>query len=306
MKKLVIFICLILISGVLRSQDTSIVKYLPLKVGNTWIYQWGSGSQKVRKTGTVLSAGHLYYNLAVTGPACTPCPASIPNPFLVTIGSFRIDSLSGNVLILGNSCPWYNGEGLLDSLKRKVGDNLQNACNSNQCLDTNVQLVFGTMRKTRKFGLSIPNWSQIRTYAKDIGLLSSTQGCSSAGSCIYILRGCVIDGVVYGDTTFPVGINQISSEVPKEFSLSQNYPNPFNPMTKVKFQMTKSGFAVLTVFDVLGKEIQVLVNQQLSQGTYEVDFDGSDLPSGVYYYRLDASASLSITYTETRKMVLIK
>jgi hypothetical protein len=70
--------------------------------------------------------------------------------------------------------------------------------------------------------------------------------------------------------------------------------------------MPKSGKSVLTVYDALGKVAQVLVNQYLSPGTYEVDFEGSNLPSGVYYYRLDASTSLSVTYTETKKMVLIK
>jgi hypothetical protein len=72
-------------------------------------------------------------------------------------------------------------------------------------------------------------------------------------------------------------------------------------MTKLKFQMPKSGLAELKVFDVLGKEVQVLVNQQLSPGTYEVDFDGSELPSGVYYYRLEAG-----NFSQTKKMVLIK
>ncbi len=97
------------------------------------------------------------------------------------------------------------------------------------------------------------------------------------------------------------GIQPISTEIPKQFSLSQNYPNPFNPMTKLKFQMSKGAFAKLTVFDVLGREVATLVNEQLQPGTYEVDFDGSNLPSGVYYYKLETE-----TFTETKKMVLIK
>jgi Secretion system C-terminal sorting domain len=72
-------------------------------------------------------------------------------------------------------------------------------------------------------------------------------------------------------------------------------------MTKLKFQMPKSGFAELKVFDALGKEIQVIVNQELSPGTYDVDFDGSNLPSGVYYYRLETKE-----ITQTGKMVLLK
>jgi hypothetical protein len=72
-------------------------------------------------------------------------------------------------------------------------------------------------------------------------------------------------------------------------------------MTKLKFQMPKSGIAVLTVYDALGKVVQVLVNQELSPGTYEVDFDGNNLPSGVYYYTLSSNH-----FNQTKKMVLIK
>ncbi|MCI0448786.1 MAG: T9SS type A sorting domain-containing protein [Chlorobi bacterium] len=98
-----------------------------------------------------------------------------------------------------------------------------------------------------------------------------------------------------------MGIQTISSEIPDKFSLSQNYPNPFNLTTNIKFQIPKSGFVKLTVFDVLGKEIQVLINRQLSPGTYEADFEGSSLPSGVYYYKIETDV-----YVETRKMVLLK
>lgn len=99
----------------------------------------------------------------------------------------------------------------------------------------------------------------------------------------------------------PLGINQISSEIPNEFSLSQNYPNPFNPTTNIKFQIPMAGFVKLIIYDALGKEIQTLVNEQLSPGTYEVDFDGSNQPSGVYFYKLESG-----TFTETKKMVLVK
>ncbi len=100
-----------------------------------------------------------------------------------------------------------------------------------------------------------------------------------------------------------VGLNSINTEVPNNFSLSQNYPNPFNPVTKIKFDI--SGKSVtqtfLSVYDILGREVEVLVNELLRPGTYEVDFDGSNYPSGIYYYKLQAG-----DFTETRKMVLIK
>jgi len=98
-----------------------------------------------------------------------------------------------------------------------------------------------------------------------------------------------------------IGIKNISSLVPDKFSLSQNYPNPFNPSTNIRYQITNSKYVTLKLFDVLGKEIASLVNEKQSPGTYEVTWDGSNYPSGVYYYKLEAE-----DYSEVRKMVLVK
>lgn len=97
------------------------------------------------------------------------------------------------------------------------------------------------------------------------------------------------------------GVQNIGGKIPKQFSLSQNYPNPFNPMTNVRFQMPKSGFVKLVIFDVLGREVETLVNEQLKTGTYEVDWNASEFPSGVYFYRLEADG-----YTDAKKMILVK
>jgi hypothetical protein len=98
-----------------------------------------------------------------------------------------------------------------------------------------------------------------------------------------------------------VGIDPVNAEIPDRFSLFQNYPNPFNPMTKLKFQMPDKGFVKLTVFDVLGKEIETLVNEELHAGIYEYEWNALTLPSGIYLYKLTADK-----FTETKKMVLIK
>ena len=103
-----------------------------------------------------------------------------------------------------------------------------------------------------------------------------------------------------------IGISQISSIVPDKFSLEQNYPNPFNPTTKIRFDVTngvngKSSNVKLVVFNLTGQEVSTLVNEKLSSGSYEVDFNGFNLSSGVYYYRLSVDG-----YMETKKMSLIK
>ncbi|MBN8583503.1 MAG: T9SS type A sorting domain-containing protein [Ignavibacteria bacterium] len=119
----------------------------------------------------------------------------------------------------------------------------------------------------------------------------------------------------YGDLT---GINPISSEIPIHFSLYQNYPNPFNPSTKIKFQIPlmkgvsgeagqlvtpgrEGVFTSLRVFDILGREVRSLVNENLNPGIYEADFNAADLPSGVYFYKLQAGE-----FIDTKKMILIK
>ena len=102
----------------------------------------------------------------------------------------------------------------------------------------------------------------------------------------------------------PIGINTISTDVPESFSLSQNYPNPFNPSTKIKFEIPATSSVAqtfLSVYNVLGKQVAVLVNQNLQPDTYEVNWNAADFPSGIYFYSLRAG-----DYSETRKMVLIK
>lgn len=98
-----------------------------------------------------------------------------------------------------------------------------------------------------------------------------------------------------------IGITPIGSEVPNKFSLSQNYPNPFNPVTDIKFDIAKSSFVKLTVMNILGQEVDALVNENLAAGSYKFDWNASALPSGIYFYKLEAEG-----FVETKKMMLIK
>ncbi|MCH8034249.1 MAG: T9SS type A sorting domain-containing protein [Bacteroidetes bacterium] len=103
-----------------------------------------------------------------------------------------------------------------------------------------------------------------------------------------------------------VGIDSKYAILPEDIHLAQNYPNPFNPSTKIKFTIphVETGYAstvLLKVYDVLGNEIATLINEEKAAGTYEVEFDGTGLPSGIYFYRLQAGS-----FVETKKMVLIK
>lgn len=101
--------------------------------------------------------------------------------------------------------------------------------------------------------------------------------------------------------------NEVSSETPKEFALLQNYPNPFNPSTNLKFEIPKSARVELTVYDITGRAIATLVNQQLEPGSHSYRFDGSNFASGIYFFRIKATATEGADqFIQTRKMTLIK
>jgi len=99
----------------------------------------------------------------------------------------------------------------------------------------------------------------------------------------------------------PIGINVISSEIPKSFVLHQNYPNPFNPVTKIKFEIPRSSNVKVTVYNVLGQLIKVLLDENRVPGSYSEEFDGANLPSGLYIYRIESG-----DFTESKKMLLVK
>jgi hypothetical protein len=320
MKK-IILILMMLLTADLFSQSGGITDFLPLKVGNVWVYscnQWGNPPQplcgictkriRVTLTNTSVIDGKTFYQGNVTvihiSGSCPGCNSNLPG-----FSSYiRIDSLTGNVLgyLTNGGCSYRPNEILYDSLKARLYDSIRYDCQPPQqftayvCRDTSNTVIFGESRQSRSYSIEGFESGQGRSYVKGIGITTSG---SSGVFCINLaqLLGCVINGIVYGDTSTIVSIRQISIEIPEKFSLSQNYPNPFNPKSNIKFQIAKSGEVKLVVSDALGKEVAILVDEQLNPGTYEVEWDGSSYPSGVYFYKL-----ITADYTETRKMVLLK
>ena len=96
-------------------------------------------------------------------------------------------------------------------------------------------------------------------------------------------------------------VEQASHPIPIDFALYQNYPNPFNPSTNIQFSIVQRQLTIVKVFDVLGRELATLVNEVKEPGTYTVQFNGSNLASGVYFYRLQAGS-----YVDTKKLVLLR
>lgn len=98
-----------------------------------------------------------------------------------------------------------------------------------------------------------------------------------------------------------IGIEPVSGIVPKTFNLSQNYPNPFNPVTNINIDVPKNSMVKVAVYDMLGKEVEILVNQQLTAGSYKLDWNAAKFASGIYFYRIITSE-----FTDIKKMVLVK
>jgi hypothetical protein len=96
-------------------------------------------------------------------------------------------------------------------------------------------------------------------------------------------------------------IIEVEIDSPVKFALSQNYPNPFNPATKISFQIPQKSFVTLIIYDVLGKEVVTLFNEEMEAGSYQKEFDAPGLTSGVYFYQLKSGE-----FTSTRKMTLLK
>ncbi len=106
-----------------------------------------------------------------------------------------------------------------------------------------------------------------------------------------------------------MGVRRIYGSVPKEYSLSQNYPNPFNPSTKIKFVIAKNSFVTLDMYDLLGRKVTTLTGEKLNPGIYEVEWDASNFASGIYFYKLTATAvaaSSTGDFIEVKKMLMIK
>jgi hypothetical protein len=123
----------------------------------------------------------------------------------------------------------------------------------------------------------------------------------TADSCfaLYSESGPTNLWAAYGCSGVPIGIKE--GNIPVKYDLLQNYPNPFNPLTQIRYDIPNQMFVSLKVFDVLGREVGVLVNEIRQPGSYLVDFDGTNLSSGIYFYKIEAGE-----FTSIKKMMLIK
>jgi len=134
----------------------------------------------------------------------------------------------------------------------------------------------------------------------DFGLRSYSIRALAIDSSGFVYAG-TDSGIVFRSTQSVTSVSIKAAYLPGSFALGQNYPNPFNPATVIQYSVPVPGFVTLTLFNVVGEKIQILVSENMEPGKYNVKFDGGRLPSGIYFYRLKEGF-----YVATRKMVLIK
>jgi hypothetical protein len=173
--------------------------------------------------------------------------------------------------------------------------------------EDNVKLTWRTATELNNLGFEIQRKVNDGEYNKvgfvpgfgtttESKVYSYTDSKLNSGNYTYRLMQQDYDGSFEYSNEIEVIIN-----VPMVYSLEQNYPNPFNPSTVISYQLPVSGLVNLKVYDVLGNEVIILVNEEKPIGSYEIEFNASHLGSGVYFYRLQSGS-----FVQTRKMTLLK
>ena len=164
-------------------------------------------------------------------------------------------------------------------------------------LSKGMMEIFGVNRQHWDYLVDLNRYAtddeQFHTVVDSIGLSS----VSSFGTAAEI-RGAIINGIQYGTI---ININGNVTAMLNDFHLHQNYPNPFNPTTRIQYSIGRKQKVLIKIYDLLGKEIAILVDEEKPAGAYDVEFDASKLSSGIYFYQLQAG-----DFIETKKMILMR
>ncbi len=296
------------VENLLRKSIKQSLTYFPIEVGNKWVYySWGI-SYDINP-----NPFSKYYTVEVQKDSIFPDGKKyyyITNIISDNNLWVRLDSSTGKLFVFSG------GELLMENFLSTSGDQFETTGGIMIDVVDSSAFVWNEKRLIKTFNYS-SLYTYRKSYAQGIGIIRKDNEFDF-GYSTDTLKGCVINGVVYGDTTI-TGIEEIKNEIPQRFVLYQNYPNPFNPTTTIKYALTpalslgervsagrvRGLYVTLKVYDILGREVATLVNEKQSPGTYTVTFDAKStaggLPSGIYFYRLKAG-----NFSETKKMILLR
>jgi len=284
-----------------------VLNYYPLAFGNKWVFDEVTVVQD--------PLPNVFFNIIVKEVLGDTIAPNGKHYFQVNDETIwespvleRVDSTDGKVYRYYEDPSLPDNEYVAYDLLAEVGDTI------NSFRPGFNTVMFTTMYAEtmfEKWGVTKPK-KVFQEYTLHPPIFSLTQdfGVDSIyfyfdfGDTWITLKGCIIDGVIYGDTT-TVGVEDEEIQIVNEFRLEQNYPNPFNPSTNIGFRISDPGFVTLKICDILGNEIATLVNEELSAGEYEVEFNTSFIKhqtsSGIYFYQLKSGS-----FVETKKMILLK
>ncbi|MCU0414552.1 MAG: T9SS type A sorting domain-containing protein [Ignavibacteriaceae bacterium] len=289
-----------------------VLNFYPLVVGNKWIYNEVTYVQEPNP--------NVYFRILVKevlGDTIAPNGKQYYKVNDETIWESsileRVDSTDGMVYRYYEDPSLPESEYVAYDLLAEVGDTISSyrmGFNTVMFTTMYAQGIFEKwgMTKPKKVFEEYTLHPPVFSLTQDVGL-DSIYFYFDFGNTTISLKGCVINGVVYGDTT-TVGVDDEKNPIATSFRLEQNYPNPFNPTTNIGFRIADFGFVTLKVYDVLGNEIATLVNEEKPAGEYEVEFSpaspkgaGSikNPASGIYFYQLRAG-----DFIQTKKMLMIK
>lgn len=294
----------------ISSVDSSLAFY-PMEIGNKWAFnetitfidppyiQLRVWSQEILED-TLMPNGQNYRVIKKV--------YSDNNP--ISAYSFeRIDSSQNKIFNYYPNSDTTNYEILILDLSIELFDTFYNPYCFAVFGDIGTINKFGQMYNYRSYFWECGLIYSEYTFLENLGLYHYSYYVDFVQSSSY-LRGCLINGVLYGDTTV-VSVKDKPTLTPNTFKLEQNYPNPFNPSTKIKFTIPASSlnpfskgegtFVTLKVYDILGNEITTLVNEEKPAGEYEVEFTASDQSSGIYFFLLKSGDNI-----QSKKMIFLK
>ena len=281
--KIIFFILISVVSIVAQN-------LLPLQLGNKWIYEDADQHLYEVKIDTVVNInGVEYYNCSKSN--------KIPNLlYRLRNDGYYVDRTKSDTTEW--EYYWENAD-IGDIWYYPPDPNIEGFIPSVEVRDTVTTKIFGKYVKIKILYYDGGLIARYRYYTDEFGMLLDS--IVPFDDVVARLKGCVINGIAYGDTSLVSGIEEKKITLNTDYILNQNYPNPFNPTTNIKFSIVDAGRYMLKVYNILGQEVATLMNDQLNPGNHIVTFDASKLASGIYIYQLSGN-----NINLVKKMLLMK